>query len=284
MYHFQFGQNGERTSVVAKAVFGLSNGHDLVEATDFDRRVLDEINQDKVPEQCVLRSSAEEHWVAHFAAHVVEYAKMLGKAINFHTFVEIPSKQSEKFCGYDLSLGPYDSGFRLRTMHKTTTRGWCDRKWTVTFEKDDIGHLVSLAKKQIHPFFIVVHAFYCIHDWRRLNQEAVPDAENRLDATVTVPPFDSLFRTVIFPLEEVREFICNTEITELQVVRAARKHTGNDDSERLSSLNTAEAYSILINDTILEVDKAPLRPITLSNFLTLVDECWEGPWANSRYC
>lgn len=280
---FQFGDNGEQHSIVAKAVFGLSNGHDLIEATDYDRRLASELGTAPKPNECVLRSSSEEHWVAHFASLCLDRFRSKCPKIAFHTFCEIPSKKSEKLkaAGYDLSLGPFDTTLRLRTMHKTTPLAWCDRPWTVPFSGDDIGHLKSLAEGQ-HPFFVVIHAFYCIHDWRRMGVTANADKHNRLDTPVVLPPVNSIARTIIFELSNIRDFISDNDIKKWKFVREAAKSTGKTDSEKLASLISRDLYHIQVNGETLKDEDGIVRPTTLDDFLNRIDQCWIDEWGDSE--
>jgi hypothetical protein len=222
---FEFGDNGERTSIVARAVFDLSRCHDMNEATDYDRRILDALVDPPEPNECMLRSSSEEHWVSHFASLCLERSQKHRSRLGFHAFCEIPSKRSEKLAaaGYDLSLGPFDTNLRLRTMHKTTYRSWCDRPWTVSFNASDIRHLQNLALGR-HPFYIVIHAFYCIHDWRRMGRKATPSETNRLDCSIIVPAVTSLARTIIFELDQVREIIRRTKLRSIASKSFMRDH------------------------------------------------------------
>lgn len=280
---FEYGDNGERTSIVSRAVFGLSARHDMNEATDYDRRILKAVAEPPSPTKCVLRSSSEEHWVSHFAWLCLEQSRQHRPHLGFHTFCEIPSKRSEKLAagGYDLSLGPYDTDLRLRTMHKTTPRRWCDRPWTVTFNRKDIAHLQSLAKGR-HSFYVVVHAFYCIHDWRRMGRQATPDEENRLDSLVNIPSVTSLARTVIFEMNQVRTDIERTQINHFKIVRVASRAAGNIDVDRLASLVRPDLYCITMNGNVLCDDSdEPLRPMTLDNFLSGLDDRWKAEWKDS---
>lgn len=282
MFKFEFGENGERTSIVGRAIFSLSGGHDIIEATDYDRRILSGLEALPPPAECVLRSSSEEHWVSHFASLCLERSRPHCPKAAFHTFCEIPSKQSEKLAaaGYDLSLGPYDTETRLRTMHKTTPRAWCDRPWTVPFDGKDILHLKSLANGR-HRFFIVVHAFYCIHDWRRMGKWADPNDTNQLDHSIAVPGVGTIARTVIFDLEPMRSFITSTTINDLKIVRKSARSSGKNHAEKLASLIRPDLYRIDVNGEALAVEDAPLLPMDLTAFFSIIDQLWGAEWAET---
>ena len=267
-----FGLNGEDDSIVAKAVFGLSNRHTVCEATD--------LPVDTRDGHCELQTSSEEHWVAHFAHLALLHCRAKLSALDFQSFVEIPSKHREKHdsAGHDLSLGPLKSPRRIRTMHKTVAKTWCDRPWVRRFKPGDLAHLSRLFSKG-HYFYIVLHVFYCNHDWRNMGAAAKPDSVNLLNSSVSVPPFESTLRTLVFDLWSA-ELGSSLDIETFEIKHSVNPVVEHAHAKHLASIEAESAFSIWVNGAEVKANGSVLRPIGFRGFLAKLDEYWDQEWAN----
>ena len=153
-----------------------------------------------------LATSEESFFTTVLACHLWSRMK---HHLPFHQFFDIASRRTENVLGSDLSIGQYDSIFRIRLMHKVVDNTWCDEGWRLSFAYDedgyqggtgDYGHLKTLLETyQRHPNiepYLVVNVIYCVHDYRRIGKElpGIPFA---------IPGLDSLLRTVVVDLRGI---------------------------------------------------------------------------------
>lgn len=80
-----------------------------------------------------LATIEESYFTAILCNTVVEEMSRRGKPVVFHEFIDTPSRPTEHHLGSDISIGQYDSIFRIRVMHKVLRKHWCDRGWYTTF-------------------------------------------------------------------------------------------------------------------------------------------------------
>jgi hypothetical protein len=272
--------NGEHLSpFVGRLVYRLSKRHKIDDRTDFDRRdearILRQLNEAKKQKAaeglCLLQSSCESHWVAAFAEHVFRNAcKRPGanesRDHSFFRFFEIPSPRSEikKACGYDLSIGPFRSGFRYRTMHKTVKK-WCDRGWTWSAKEGDLGHSTSLSDGK-HAAFLVLHVFFCIHDWRRMG---TPEPESQ----VVIPPFTSLLRTLILNIKAIPGV---KAVKKWKVRYRPPAPSGDTDQLKLESLVSKSHYEISVDGHTIKEPESVI--LDLKEFCGLIEKSWGKDW------
>jgi hypothetical protein len=300
--------NGEHLSpFVGPLVYKLSDQHKLADRLDFDRRdatrireLVLKLEEDKLKQQlsdsekreiedriqkfkdppegfCLLRTSSESHWVAAFAEHIIrrcckQPTDQDARDDAFSHFVEIPSTRSEVHaaCGYDLSIGPYQSSDRIRTMHKTKLT-WCDRDWTWSAKSDDLDHARYLCEGA-HKVFLVIHVFFCIHDWRRMGmKETGPDPQ----AGITLPKFTSLLRTVIIDLKSLPGLGTAKDWT---VKYDPPAPTGGTPQEQLKSLVSRSHYRITLDGKSLAKDQIEVAVMDLEAFRGVIAGCWGGVW------
>lgn len=128
----------------------------------------------------------------------------------YNEFFYMPSRRTEGRLSCDMSIGLYETEFRVRTMHKMLLYqyGWCDWAWSwdisVMLNKKkvptgDYAHLLTLLDAyNDHPDnicpYLVLHHYYCVHDFRRLDAKF---------EDWTIPGFKSPLRTIIIDLSSI---------------------------------------------------------------------------------
>jgi hypothetical protein len=259
-----------RSPFVEKAVGVLSFDHRVDKDTDFLRRA----NQ-----ACELRTTSEAHWVAAFSEYLLRRVCAGKCQATFNRFFEIPSLGSEtqELAGYDLSVGPFDTNGRHRFMHKTALQ-WCDRNWSWDEEsKNDKRHLKAIlggfhSPLQRHKVYFVLHVFHCIHDWRRMGLPFTD--QDREYEQYRIPDFPSLLRTVIVPLDKLKD-----GYDESKWVRIARKAPDYQGGPAQQYLNEIEAPQHIE----CEIGGQLLAPITIDQLCESMLAEWRpgGMWETS---
>ncbi|WP_417379486.1 hypothetical protein [Gimesia sp.] len=257
--------------LIKDAIFKLSEEHDLKNKTDYPRTI------DIKKQVCKLCSSYEGQWVASFAHYLFQSVFAMKANVEFSRVFEIPSLHSESHsqAGYDISVGPYDTDFRYRFMHKTVSKKWCDANWTWRSEKNnDIRHLKSLIgltddKLKMHKVYLVLNVFYCIHDWRRMGVDYL----NKF----VIPAYDSPLRTVIIDLNDLKDNYKTKNNNGIVVWRTPVKYQGNNNPK--SHLNDIEK----LENTKANFQGNTLNPISLKMLCDDMKKEWraKGPWSKS---
>ena len=147
------------------------------------------MNQDKeddCSQHCRNRETMEDLFVA-MTAHW--FATQLNQP--FNEIIYSPNSRVEKRCGFDLSVGAFNSEkVRLRLQHKVLRR-WIDRDMNKTLSQPHISNQIqalcnAFKKDEACRPFLVVHQCKCIHDYRRMgvrmvgSNEVVPNLTNPL--------------------------------------------------------------------------------------------------------
>jgi len=205
-------------SILAPIIGELSGDHNLIPGIDSEKKRF----QGADGNRCRLSSGIEYSFVSLFCDEIIRRLPQQNLPQYQHIFF-IPNLKAEAKVGYDLSIGHYSQNSRVRTMHKVVNEKYCDQPWSYRFryarnrrgeDAGDYGHFKKLLDAhqedlehpvaQISPF-LVINICYCIHDYRRMGALFEPEQ-------LTIPPFESLLRTVIVDLRILREHITRQNI------------------------------------------------------------------------
>lgn len=170
-------QSQNKYSRVKEAIARLSH-HMIEEDIRFG------VSQKRVElvENCDGLATIEESYFTAILCHAfLEDLARRGKPTPFHEFIDTPSRPTEHALGSDISLGQYNSIFRIRIMHKVLRRHWCDQPWHEEYKfsaegakerTGDYGHLLTLLEVSVdHPNivpYLAINVAFCVHDYRRM--------------------------------------------------------------------------------------------------------------------
>jgi hypothetical protein len=245
---------------------GMSNDHRVDEETG--------ITLKRTPSrECKVATGEEPFFIAMFCDYIKEYLARKGEEPPYSEFFYMPSRKTEGRLGCDMSIGLYETEFRVRTMHKMLLYeyGWCDQAWhwqikRTLNEEDhpcgDYAHLLTLLRaydqhpEHINPY-LVLHHYYCVHDYRRLDAEY---------AGWRIPGFKSLLRTIIVDLSAICkqvkdwEVVVNNATFRLVVHKAAPpRDKGESVTKYLKRLSKPKQYKVTIEPASVALEEAVLR-------------------------
>lgn len=189
------------SSLIAKAVHDDAKKH-----VDFDAQP--GMNTCRGVPKCGNAEALEDLFVAATAHWFADKLNL-----PFHEVIYAPNRIVERRCGFDLSVGQFNSKkIRIRIQSKIVPT-WCDVKnsirldarqhdgtpktqWTsanrLHRQAELLGSICAESKQRAFPY-LMVHQCFCLHEYRRMGRSL---------GTVEVPRLEAGLRTLAVDLSD----------------------------------------------------------------------------------